>query len=85
MSVGGDRNRSVLVRVPLGWTADSDMSVLANPLEKPSGYDASQKQTIESAQPMARLIFICYWLHLLWLHAGDLKWTTHCRRLMIHM
>lgn len=43
----GDRNRSVLVRVPLGWTADSDMSVLANPLEKPSGFDASQKQTIE--------------------------------------
>lgn len=43
----GDRNRSVLVRVPLGWTADSDMSVLANPLEQPSGFDASQKQTIE--------------------------------------
>jgi len=43
----GDRNRSVLVRVPLGWTADCDMSVLANPLEAPSGFDASQKQTIE--------------------------------------
>lgn len=43
----GDRNRSVLVRVPLGWTADTDMSCLANPLEKQSGYDASQKQTIE--------------------------------------
>ena len=43
----GDRNRSVLVRVPLGWTADSDMSTLANPLEKPSGFDASQKQTVE--------------------------------------
>ena len=43
----GDRNRSVLVRVPLGWTADSDMSVLANPLEQPSGFDASQKQTVE--------------------------------------
>ncbi|MDE5941710.1 MAG: glutamine synthetase family protein [Muribaculaceae bacterium] len=43
----GDRNRSVLVRVPLGWTADCDMSCLANPLEKPSGFDASQKQTIE--------------------------------------
>lgn len=43
----GDRNRSVLVRVPLGWTADTDMSVLANPLEKPSGFDASQKQTVE--------------------------------------
>ena len=37
----GDRNRSVLVRVPLGWTADSDMSVLVNPLEQPSGFDAS--------------------------------------------
>ena len=43
----GDRNRSVLVRVPLGWTADSDMSVLVNPLEQPSGFDASQKQTVE--------------------------------------
>ncbi len=43
----GDRNRSVLVRVPLGWTAECDMSVLANPLESPSGFDASQKQTIE--------------------------------------
>ena len=43
----GDRNRSVLVRVPLGWTADTDMSCLANPLEKPSGFNASQKQTIE--------------------------------------
>ena len=43
----GDRNRSVLVRVPLGWTADVDMSTLANPLETPSGFDASQKQTVE--------------------------------------
>lgn len=43
----GDRNRSVLVRVPLGWTADTDMSVLANPLESVSGFDASQKQTVE--------------------------------------
>ena len=29
----GDRNRSVLVRVPLGWTAKSDMSSIVNPLE----------------------------------------------------
>ena len=29
----GDRNRSVLVRVPLGWAAGVDMSALANPLE----------------------------------------------------
>ena len=40
----GDRNRSVLVRVPLGWTADTDMSCLANPLEKPSGFNASQNR-----------------------------------------
>lgn len=43
----GDRNRSVLVRVPLGWTADTDMCSLANPLTPPSGMDASQKQTVE--------------------------------------
>ena len=29
----GDRNRSVLVRVPLGWSAKTDMCMLANPLE----------------------------------------------------
>lgn len=43
----GDRNRSVLVRVPLGWTADTDMSALANPLEKPSATGAWGKQTVE--------------------------------------
>ncbi len=43
----GDRNRSVLVRVPLGWTAQSDMCSLANPLTPPSSFDASQKQTVE--------------------------------------
>ena len=31
----GDRNRSVLVRVPLGWTTDKDMIAEANPLENP--------------------------------------------------
>ncbi|HPY80826.1 MAG TPA: glutamine synthetase family protein, partial [Bacteroidales bacterium] len=40
----GDRNRSVLVRVPLGWTTDKDMIAEANPLEKPSTEDFSQKQ-----------------------------------------
>lgn len=43
----GDRNRSVLVRVPLGWATDTDMSCRANPIEQPSKFDASQKQTIE--------------------------------------
>lgn len=47
----GDRNRSVLVRVPLGWSAKTDMCMLANPLEKPSNYDTSIKQTVEMRSP----------------------------------
>ena len=43
----GDRNRSVLVRVPLGWTGKNDMCSQANPLEK--GHDSipPQRQTVE--------------------------------------
>ena len=47
----GDRNRSVLVRVPLGWSAKTDMCVLANPLEKESHFDTAQKQTVEMRSP----------------------------------
>lgn len=47
----GDRNRSVLVRVPLGWAAKSDMCRIANPLEDESTYDTSQKQTVEMRSP----------------------------------
>lgn len=43
----GDRNRSVLVRVPLGWSTEADMCTEANPLEKPALYDTTQKQTVE--------------------------------------
>ena len=43
----GDRNRSVLVRVPLGWTSQKEMSLQVNPLEKSEKYDASNKQTVE--------------------------------------
>ena len=43
----GDRNRSVLVRVPLGWTAKDDMVADENPLETPTEIDSSQKQTVE--------------------------------------
>lgn len=42
----GDRNRSVLVRVPLGWTGETDMCSQVNELEKPSKTDP-QKQTVE--------------------------------------
>jgi len=47
----GDRNRSVLVRVPLGWTSENDMVATVNPLEKPASGDFSQKQTVEFRCP----------------------------------
>ena len=43
----GDRNRSVLVRVPLGWTAGTDMCATANPGSDAGTVDATQKQTFE--------------------------------------
>jgi len=44
----GDRNRSVLVRVPLGWTADADMCAAVNPGQStPDTIDPTQKQTVE--------------------------------------
>ena len=51
----GDRNRSVLVRVPLGWAANVNMSALANPQDTsltttPSPL-TSQKQTVEMRSP----------------------------------
>ena len=48
----GDRNRSVLVRVPLGWSAGANrMACDANPHEKPSSLDVSLKQTVEFRCP----------------------------------
>ena len=47
----GDRNRSVLVRVPLGWTAQTDMCSKANPLERPENHDTTMKQTVEMRSP----------------------------------
>ncbi len=47
----GDRNRSVLVRVPLGWTTNDDMVANENPLETPIVMDGSQKQTVEFRCP----------------------------------
>lgn len=43
----GDRNRSVLVRVPLGWTSKKDMSSQVNPLEPVKEVDTFGKQTVE--------------------------------------
>ncbi|MDD2488465.1 MAG: glutamine synthetase family protein [Bacteroidales bacterium] len=49
----GDRNRSTLVRVPLGWTAKTDMCSMANPLEKTSEKQYQDKQTVEFRCPDA--------------------------------
>ncbi|HAL65863.1 MAG TPA: glutamine synthetase [Bacteroidales bacterium] len=47
----GDRNRPVLVRVPLGWLGKANMAKDANPLEPSGEYDFSQKQTVEFRSP----------------------------------
>jgi glutamine synthetase len=43
----GDRNRSVLVRVPLGWTGNVNMVQMANPLEEQPKNSFTEKQTVE--------------------------------------
>lgn len=56
----GDRNRSVLVRVPLGWTAQTDMCAAINPSSHATGGSTSQKQTVEirSADGSADIYFL---------------------------
>ncbi len=47
----GDRNRSVLVRVPLGWSGKNSMIYHANPHEVQESLDFSDKQTVEFRCP----------------------------------
>lgn len=47
----GDRNRSVLVRVPLGWSGKNNMINHVNKLEPPVTRDFSDKQTVEFRCP----------------------------------
>lgn len=47
----GDRNRSVLVRVPLGWRNKRDMAGQANPQEKAKSPGKSDSQTVEFRCP----------------------------------
>jgi len=47
----GDRNRSVLVRVPLGWIGGMNMVSDANPQDKSLNYESVSKQTIEIRSP----------------------------------
>ena len=47
----GDRNRSVLVRVPLGWRGVGDMIQRVNPQETQASSSAEQSQTVEFRCP----------------------------------
>lgn len=47
----GDRNRSVLVRVPLGWTNKHNMSRDANPLDDSPDPELNERQTVEFRCP----------------------------------
>lgn len=47
----GERNRSALIRVPLGWVGTGDMVAKENPLEQPQIRDYSGKQTFELRSP----------------------------------
>lgn len=47
----GERNRSALIRVPLGWVGSGDMVANANPLEKTTDTDFSHKSTFEFRCP----------------------------------
>jgi glutamine synthetase len=47
----GERNRSALVRVPLGWTGKQNMAALANPEIKVSAKNGDSRQTFEFRVP----------------------------------
>jgi len=47
----GDRNRSVLVRVPLGWSGAQNMINTNNPLENQVSSSLIEKQTVEVRSP----------------------------------
>jgi glutamine synthetase len=47
----GERNRSALIRVPLGWVGAGDMVAIANPLEEKHIMDFSHKSTFEFRCP----------------------------------
>lgn len=61
----GDRNRSALIRVPLGWNAGVDMCHQTNRQQPEQSYDTTDKQTFEirsadgSADPYQMLAGIC--------------------------
>jgi glutamine synthetase len=71
----GDRNRSVLVRVPLGWTGNVNMVHVANPLEEAPHNDFYEKQTVEyrGADGSADIYLLLAGLAVAALHGLEMK------------
>ncbi len=71
----GDRNRSVLVRVPLGWTGKANMVQLANPLEEAPHSTLTEKQTVEyrGADGTADIYLLIAGLAVAALHGLEMK------------
>lgn len=72
----GDRNRSVLVRVPLGWSgSQNSMFRDANPLEPERNNDFHDKQTVEFRSPdgSADIYLLCAGLAVAARHGLELK------------
>jgi glutamine synthetase len=71
----GDRNRSVLVRVPLGWTGNVNMVHMANPLEEAPKNNFYEKQTVEyrGADGTADIYLLIAGLAVAALHGLEMK------------
>ena len=60
MFAGGDRNRSVLVRVPLGWSGKNMMAIDANPKRKVLYPILLQSKPLNCEALMVRRMYICF-------------------------
>jgi glutamine synthetase len=71
----GDRNRSVLVRVPLGWNAKNNMLSHANPKEKEIHKAFNSRQTVEFRCPdgSADIYLLCAGLAVAARHGLEMK------------
>jgi len=71
----GDRNRSVLVRVPLGWGSKHNMITDANPKEKDATTGFGSRQTVEFRCPdgSADVYLLCAGLAVAARHGLEMK------------
>jgi glutamine synthetase len=71
----GDRNRSVLVRVPLGWGSKHDMITDANPREQDDQKGYGGRQTVEFRCPdgSADIYLLCAGLTVAARHGIEMK------------